>query len=790
VRSIERGRKPARKGDAAAKDVPPSPTQSTRRRADAVTPPFVHANVEREAQQAAREVSDAPAHAARLPQLAAVPRSAGAGPPAPAAAALNTSGEPLDAVTRAFMEARFGADFDAVRVHHDAEADRAAAMLGARAFSFGSHLVFRSQAWSPQQPEGRRLLAHELAHVVQQGFALKSARSATPTLLRDEEKAVDPQALLDADAMRRWQALYFEMIDVLGALGRGEMVSATVTRSAWMRDLGTLLAQLGEASDGEALHGVEAAFEKWNQRRYDTAFAADEKWDELQDEVGAELERLADESGTAGVYALGFVGRSYRETKRRIDRIDNDVRVEDDYIVLRGQLDSDAHLWFGELRSARERVESLQSMLRVVESLRASGQDADKLVPDWFERAHGEGSRLSLLAQMAEKQHYRVEFEKLEKGLRDRLGEAQAARPRKKGLLEKGFDLVKGALSAVVDPLIEAGKQAVDLGQIALHFATFTYYDPKFISGTAKAADQGATTGDLLKGMVIGLLETPKRLYKAIENDDWEAIGRETVNLYLLARTGKQGAAAAARWLPLVRARMAGLRGGMGATAALEALKIAKAEGIVIRFRMNEAPSIRLRELGHPAKPEFLKMKSIKEVDTYLGARKADLGKVGYFEPKLPANFKRLSGRLQQEIGARHKLRLDEWNKYRGQVQSLVDRGVVAHEGQVLVEPTSGKAFTGDYDLFDIRRGTSVGDAVAFEELPKRTQEALQAKPIEAQHGAHLDWKEIPAGFAESYAQIVLESRPTRVVGGRTVENAPLIEFHPDGRIRYTYFTD
>jgi hypothetical protein len=51
------------------------------------------------------------------------------------------------------------------------------------------------------------------------------------------------------------------------------------------------------------------------------------------------------------------------------------------------------------------------------------------------------------------------------------------------------------------------------------------------------------------------------------------------------------------------------------------------------------------------------------------------------------------------------------------------------------------------------------------------------------QHGAHLDWKEIPAGYDEGYAKIILEARPT-------ANAKPLIEFHPDGRIRYTYFTD
>ena len=59
----------------------------------------------------------------------------------------------------------------------------------------------------------------------------------------------------------------------------------------------------------------------------------------------------------------------------------------------------------------------------------------------------------------------------------------------------------------------------------------------------------------------------------------------------------------------------------------------------------------------------------------------------------------------------------------------------------------------------------------------------MKGKPLEVQHGAHLDWKEIPAGLADSFAEIVLATRPFK--GAK-----PLIEFHPDGRIRYTYFSD
>jgi hypothetical protein len=95
---------------------------------------------------------------------------------------LNTSGRPLDAATRAFMEPRFGLDFGAVRVHADARAAQSAAAVGAAAYTVGRDVVFGEGQFAPASAGGRHLLAHELAHVVQQEEApstLKLMRTIT-----------------------------------------------------------------------------------------------------------------------------------------------------------------------------------------------------------------------------------------------------------------------------------------------------------------------------------------------------------------------------------------------------------------------------------------------------------------------------------------------------------------------------------------------------------------------------------------------------------------------------------
>lgn len=79
------------------------------------------------------------------------------------------AGQPLPASERAFFEPRFGHDFGHVRVHADPEAQAASDHLHARAFTHGHHIAFGAGQYAPGTTAGRRLLAHELTHVVQQG---------------------------------------------------------------------------------------------------------------------------------------------------------------------------------------------------------------------------------------------------------------------------------------------------------------------------------------------------------------------------------------------------------------------------------------------------------------------------------------------------------------------------------------------------------------------------------------------------------------------------------------------
>ncbi|MCX7099071.1 MAG: DUF4157 domain-containing protein [Methylococcales bacterium] len=78
------------------------------------------------------------------------------------------AGQPLSGEILAEMEHAFGADFSGVSIHIDAEAARLNEQLHSQAFTRGQDIFFNEGMYRPETSEGKRLLAHELAHVVQQ----------------------------------------------------------------------------------------------------------------------------------------------------------------------------------------------------------------------------------------------------------------------------------------------------------------------------------------------------------------------------------------------------------------------------------------------------------------------------------------------------------------------------------------------------------------------------------------------------------------------------------------------
>ena len=88
-------------------------------------------------------------------------------------------GSPLQPALRLDMEQRFGHDFSSVRIHTGAPAKRSAREVNAHAYTVGHNIVFGAGSYAPQTVLGRKVLAHELAHVLQQRAGLVGGKGAT-----------------------------------------------------------------------------------------------------------------------------------------------------------------------------------------------------------------------------------------------------------------------------------------------------------------------------------------------------------------------------------------------------------------------------------------------------------------------------------------------------------------------------------------------------------------------------------------------------------------------------------
>ena len=87
---------------------------------------------------------------------------------------LSSKGSPLSESTRSFFEPRFGRDFSDVKIHNDSVAAKSADSINALAYTTGNNIVFNQNQFSPESDSGKKLLAHELTHVMQQSQLTKS----------------------------------------------------------------------------------------------------------------------------------------------------------------------------------------------------------------------------------------------------------------------------------------------------------------------------------------------------------------------------------------------------------------------------------------------------------------------------------------------------------------------------------------------------------------------------------------------------------------------------------------
>ncbi|HEX8336387.1 MAG TPA: DUF4157 domain-containing protein [Pyrinomonadaceae bacterium] len=215
------------------------------------------------------------------------------------------TGGNLDSGVRQKMESSFGFDFGQVRVHTGGQAQRAAVALGARAFTTGRDIYFARDQYQPNTSAGRKLLAHELTHVVQQG-------QAAPAIQRQANEgsaAAEPPAVGGDNVGQVAQEAEAEVRRAHGTLEKALLVADAVLNA---RELPEETLARVEALAAKARPMLEVARKMANGESPDPGVTFD--FDPHRDEVnegdadllasrGLDTERATTNSGPAQAYA-------------------------------------------------------------------------------------------------------------------------------------------------------------------------------------------------------------------------------------------------------------------------------------------------------------------------------------------------------------------------------------------------------------------------------------------------------------------------------------------------------
>ena len=151
-------------------------------------------------------------------------------------------GQPLLKTVRDFFEPRFGYDFSDVRLHTDYHAAETAQVIKARAFTVGKNVVFGAGQYSPDTIKGKRLLAHELTHTIQQSQSSTFNSSNNNKLKRDQAQSFLNNYLTDQLKVENKQGINFiqRLVPSGGAstsASSHDIVSFTMTPGLIAREL-------------------------------------------------------------------------------------------------------------------------------------------------------------------------------------------------------------------------------------------------------------------------------------------------------------------------------------------------------------------------------------------------------------------------------------------------------------------------------------------------------------------------------------------------------------------------
>jgi len=220
-------------------------------------------------------------------------------------------------------------------------------------------------------------------------------------------------------------------------------------------------------------------------------------------------------------------------------------------------------------------------------------------------------------------------------------------------------------------------------------------------------------------------------------------------------------------------------------SASMKAIqRIANKLNIKIITRPTNAAARKLLKLGQAvAKKMFVKNKTISELDTFIGAKKGNIGKVGSFKPKFDkAAMKNLSPAKRDAVVKRFKQRHREWQNQKDHIKKYTDDEKLYVEDGVVHCKKTGLPFTGDIDIFDIRGPN--GERLTRAQYDRAIKHLVDSGLTNVEHGAHLWWEYTKSGSAKDVK--VNKSIYKKIAEGHSEGGEPLVEFEPgtDGGVK------
>jgi hypothetical protein len=201
-------------------------------------------------------------------------------------------GQPLPEADRSFMEKRFGFDFSEVRIHRDSNAAKINRRLNAQAFTHGRDIYFDVGRYNPGVSSDKKLLAHELTHVVQQ-----NRNTHKSTVINNDISTVQVPKIQrrvrffvcnSADQNNINNAI---SMSVLPGTLRSAVDTASDTAAAWANNAANLLRVSPRTADiRNAFHDAFAAYPEWVPPWFATLGV---RWADFGDLIAERLQRVA-----------------------------------------------------------------------------------------------------------------------------------------------------------------------------------------------------------------------------------------------------------------------------------------------------------------------------------------------------------------------------------------------------------------------------------------------------------------------------------------------------------------